>query len=346
MKLTLLFFLFGLASFYQSKAQQSTHRLPLDENILIGKTQLNEGAKASLEVIDLTGDSVLGYLPLEAERNERTAILAPLPKQEWLQNIMSGSLTGGLVGRQLLYIVNDVSLGRHTNGNYARVKATIYESAPGANGYRLLKTVNDFSTDNSASINTVSSLVNNVLGNTLSFLIGVIANDASKVMTREEVLISEKTKYVFINGRSFASGIYLNYDEFKNRKPSFGQFFIKTDATSKQVQVFSFTGTDSTMRPVNPWAIASANEVYVFRGGKLYAVEAMGNNLVISKYLNPQRRMNNAMFWRNNVGNRFSLPEDSNPFDNSYVIKLENYHKKNITGEAVKINADTGELEL
>lgn len=345
MKLTLTTaFIFILL--FKVNAQQSIYVLPLDESILLGKAQSNEEAKAALEMIDLTGDSVLGYLPSEKEHNERVAIVAPLPKQEWLQNIMSGSLASILPGRQLLYIVNDISLGRHTNGNYARVKASIYESAPGTNGYRFLKTVNDFLTDNSGNINTINSLVSNVLRNTLSSLTGIMGDGTSKVMTKEDVLASEKAKYAFISDKVFSSGIYLNYDEFKNRKPSFGQFFIKTDAIAKKVQVYSFSGADSTMQLVNPWAIASANEVYVFNSGKLYAVEAIGSNLVVSKYLNPQRRINNAMFWSNYVGNRFSSSEDRNPFDNRYAVALENYQKKNISGEAIKINADTGEFEL
>lgn len=348
MKKILFYLLLGLVSCsIKASAQQLTYLLPLDDNLLLNKQQSKISKERALEVIDLTGDSVLGYLPTEKESNDRIAILAPLPKQEWLQSIVSGSLNSLLTGRQLLYIVNDISVGRHSNGNYSRVKATVYESTVGANAYKLLKEVSDITTDNSSSMNTVSSLIGNVLGNTFSLLGGVIGGVAGKTMTREEVIAFEKSKYAFISDNSFTSGIYMSYGEFKNRKPSFEQFYLAVDTATGNIQVNSLSGySDTSPKPVNPWAIAAANELYIFKNGKLYATEAIGNNLVISKYINPQRRVNNAKFWRDNLGKQFILWEDSNPFDNRYTIRLSNYQKKNIIGEAIKVNADTGEFEL
>lgn len=348
MKATLSYFLLWLVFFSTgAAAQQSVYKLPLDESILLGSEQSKMSTNRALEVIDLTGDSVLGYLPDENKSNDRVAILAPLPKQEWLQDIVSGSLIGLVTNRQVLYIVNDISVGRHTNGSYARIKATLYESALGTNAYKLLKEVSDVLTDNSSNMNMMAGLISNAMRNTLSLSTGIINGNTNKTMTREEVVALEKSKYAFISNNNFSSGIYMNYEDFKNQKPSFSQFYLAVDTTTGNIQVNSLLGySDTSPKPVTPWGIVAANELYIFKNGKLYAAEAIGNNLVISKYINPQRRLNNARFWRDNIGKWFNVWEDSNPFDNRYAIQISDYKKKNIIGEAIKINADTGELEL
>lgn len=74
-------------------------------------------------------------------------------------------------------------------------------------------------------------------------------------------------------------------------------------------------------------------------------MEAVGNNLVFSKVINADSRKNNASFWRMTVGDRLS-DKYNNIFDNVNTLTLKNYHGKGLTGEAIKINTDTGTPEF
>lgn len=133
----------------------------------------------------------------------------------------------------------------------------------------------------------------------------------------------------------------MSYEEFKAGKPSFEHFYLKGEDASSSLTVHSFTETDSTLRAVEPWAIAVSNELYFYSNHKLYPVEAVGNNLVFSKFINPETRKNNAGFWRMTIGDKISGRE-SNVFDNVNTLTLANYMGSKLTGVAVKINADTG----
>jgi hypothetical protein len=83
----------------------------------------------------------------------------------------------------------------------------------------------------------------------------------------------------------------------------------------------------------------------VFQDNKLYPVEAVGNNLVFSKFIDPDTRKNNASFWRMTVSDNLS-GKYANIFDNVNTLTLTNYHGKGLNGEAVKVNADTGTPEF
>lgn len=114
---------------------------------------------------------------------------------------------------------------------------------------------------------------------------------------------------------------------------------------TKTIVVNSFTEKDSTIKPVIPWAIAVNNELYVYHGKKLYPVEAVGNNLVFSKFIDPYTRKNNGTYWRMTISEGLS-GKYNNIFDNVNTLAIKNYHGKGLNGEAVKVNADTGTPEF
>ena len=343
-----------------TSAQQSKVVLPLPEGIAIsGQAQAGKNSQAQsrmqsslqLELVDLSGDSlVLGYYATQSNENARTAIVTPIGKEEWLRGNLgeAGQKAFANRGMKGLLVINDISAGRLTDGNYVRIKGVIYESPQGADNYSLVNTIDTLITDNAGELKvltaTVAGALNTAATNNGN---GIIRSGTKKGITRNEVIKTESGKYSFIGKTAFPTGIYMSYQEFRQGKPSFTQFFVETDTASGKVIVNSFTQTDSTMRPVpQAWAIAVANELYVLQNGVLIPAEAVGNNLVLSKYIDPDTRKNNGTFWRSNIGNRFSTHEAGNPFDNRYVIKLSNYRNRGISGEAVKLNADTGAPEL
>lgn len=330
-------------------AQQLQLVLPLPADIDQSVTQSpsNNRPSGNFELVDLTGDSlVLGYLQLKEGGNERRAIVTPIAKEDWLKAIIANKTAESFAGfaNPVLYVLNDISIGRTVLGNYVRLKASLYES--GATGYTLLNKADTLVTDKARDISSIADLINTAISSTAALLTpGIILNPAGKALSREEVIKQEMEKYAFIRNGINPSGIYMSYKAFKAGKPSFEQFFLKTDTEFKTIEVNSFTVMDSTLRPVTPWAIAANNELYIFSGNKLYPVEAVGNNLVFSKFLDPDTRKNNGMFWRLTVGDRLS-EKYNNIFDNVNTLTLSNYRSKKLSGEAIKINANTGTPEF
>ena len=309
--------------------------------------QLSTPSYSQFELLDLTGDSlVLGYIPLSTGGNERQAIMTPIGKSDWLRSTIADDATRAFSERAtpVLYVLNDISTGRTRSGNYVRLKATVYES--GAAGYSLLGKVDTLVTDNAGDISSIGDLINLAIGSTAALLNGgIVQNPSAKALTREEVILHQKQEYAFISTGVNPTGIYMSYDEYKSGKPSFGQFFIETDTTAKTIKVNSFTQTDSTLRPVIPWAIAVNNELYVYKDNRLYPVEAIGSNLLFSRFIDPDTRKNNGSFWSITVGSRLS-GNYHNIFDNVNTLSLSNYHGRGLSGEAVKLNSDTGTPEF
>ena len=346
---SLYFLILTLLASNVLSAQQSQLVLPPPAEVVqsVPQSPSINRPSGNFELLDLTGDSlVLGYLPLKGGGNERQAIVTPGDKSDWLRATTSINAAASFAGRAnpVLYVLNDISVGRTISGNYVRLKATVYER--GATGYTLLNKADTLVTDNAKDISSISVLINTAISNTATLLnTGIIQNPTGKALTRDEVIKQEKDKYAFISNGTNPTGIYMSYEAFKATKPSFEQFFIKTDTMAKTIEVNSFTQVDSTLRPVTPWAVAVNNELYVYSSNKLYPVEAVGNNLVFSKFIDPNTRKNNGMFWRMTVGDRLS-EKYNNIFDNINTLTLTNYHGKGLNGEAIKVNADTGAPEL
>ncbi|MBO9596040.1 MAG: hypothetical protein J7599_24265 [Niabella sp.] len=302
------------------------------------------------EVVDLTGDTaILGYLPTEKFKNDRMAIATPVPKQDWIYDIVDEGMIKnfGIRGVSAMYVIHDISVGRVSEGNYVRIKGRLYESPVGMNQYKPVKTIDEFALEGNSDISMVSGLVRQAITSSVTTATGgVNQGGVQKLLRREEVISSEKDNYLFISKRVFRNGIYISFDDFKQGTPQFDNFYVKTDTAARKTTVYSFTKRDSTMVPVTPWGVIAGGELYLYKDGILYPCEAIGNNLVISKYIDPARRKNHGRFWRSNIGERFNELEDANPFDNKYVISINNYRQTKAKGEAIKINADTGELEL
>lgn len=280
-----------LLSSYNVYSQQIHFILPLPTQssvILSGITPF--------DLADLTGDSlVLGYLQVSTQNNERQAVKTPMAKESWLKNVITANTLASFaqLAKPVLYVINDISVGRVATGNYARIKATVY--AKGITGYQLLKLVDTFVTDRAANINSVDGLVNTAIAGTAGLLRGaLVPNPAEPGKTRAEVIQLEQSKYDFIRNGTNPTGIYLSYQEYKAKSPAFVQLFVKSDTTTKTIEIKSFTLADSTLKTVKPWAVAIDNELYIYQGKKLYPVEAVGNNLVFSKFIDPTTRKTTA----------------------------------------------------
>ncbi|MFT4093042.1 MAG: hypothetical protein QM640_05330 [Niabella sp.] len=325
--------------------QQQKYLLPLDELIALHKENESTGI---LEICDLTGDSVLGYIPTKENDNNRIAVYAPVSKQDWVTALLSASNTYQSLkaGYSYLFILKDLSVGGNELESYTGVRGVLYESPVGKDAYVFYKTIDNFSVNKSVGVRSA--------GNSLAGLVKEAVSASGEIEKKQDVIAKTKETIIkeqreglsFVSKANFPSGIYQTFEEFKALKPSYSQFYLMVDTATKSVLVNGFTIGDTTLHPVeNAFAIAAANELYICSGNKLYPVEARGNTLVLSKYVDEITRKNNATFWRSNVGARLSN-DYGNPFDNLNVLQVSNYRGRGVQGEAIKINTDTGKPEL
>lgn len=334
--------------FFQEKnyAQQERLQLPLDEAIVFSNKGVSD-AKL-FQVIDVTGDSVLGYTQTKEHDNNRVAIYAPVPKDEWIAALLDVKNVHEALkaGCSYLLLLQDVSVGVNEHGAYVRVSGILYESPIGKDAYVHYKTIENVSINTSAELKSA--------GNNLADLVKKEVAASGKIEKKLDLVAHTKAEIVkvyndrlsFVNKEVFPTGIYLNFEEFKALKPSYPQFFIKVDTVSKSVSLSGFLSGDTTFHAAeNAFAVAVANELYIYKNNRLYPAEAKGNTLVLSKYVDQDTRKNNASFWRMNVGDLISN-EYRNPFDNVYTITINDYKGVIVNGEAVKVNVENGNLEL
>jgi len=81
------------------------------------------------------------------------------------------------------------------------------------------------------------------------------------------------------------------------------------------------------------------NELYKINKGKLLAIEKVGSDFMVSKFVDPKKRKNNAIFWRNNIGSRKGV---KSPFGNEDSLKTTS-----VKGQKFKLthlDMNTGEL--
>lgn len=324
--------------------QQLKYVLPPGEEHLIQK----ETGDPIFEIVDLTGDSVLGYLPTQRGDNDRIAIYPPLSKQEWLTLLASayGVEKGVKTGHAALFVVNDITIGGNDRELFSHIKGTLYESLLGKQAYVKVKVVDEFYVNRSSGLSQAGKYVAGMMASVLSTAPGSVSSAPSRPVDRSEVIRSELARLQFISNGTFPSGIYKNFQEFKQLRPSYEQFYVKVDTLSKTVQVNGFSIGDSTMYLVsNAFAIAVGNELYLCKDDKLYPAEARGNNLYFSKYVDPGIRKNQARFWAVNVGRQVE-GHYRNPFDNVYAIMIREFKGQPVNNEVTKVDPDTGQFIL
>lgn len=143
-----------------------------------------------------------------------------------------------------------------------------------------------------------------------------------------------------LNSDQFATGIYTSFEQFLDDAPAISSFKVKVNKVTGSVELYKINGQDSSGVLIkNAWGISVGNELYKINKGKLLAIEKVGSGFMLSKFVDPKKRKNNAIFWRNNIGSRIGV---KNPFGNEDSLKTTS-----VKGQKIKLthlDMNTGEL--
>jgi hypothetical protein len=138
----------------------------------------------------------------------------------------------------------------------------------------------------------------------------------------------------------YSPGVYTSFEQFLADAPAISIFRIKVNKGTGSVELYKISGQDSAGILVkNAWGISVGNELYKINKGKLLAIEKVGSCFMLSKFVDPKLRKNNAIFWRNNIGSRKGV---KNPFDIEDVLKTTSVKVQKI--KLTHLDMNTGEL--
>ncbi|WP_153799692.1 hypothetical protein [Foetidibacter luteolus] len=151
---------------------------------------------------------------------------------------------------------------------------------------------------------------------------------------------------LIITDTQYYSGVYLNFEEFKNNQPSIPYVIAKVDEKDSVSFIIYKQLSDSTFEKIeSAWGICIRNEIYVLDKGLLIPIEKKDTSFFASATIDPEVRKNQAVFWRRSMKNINS--KDCNPF--SKMASSNNESESNTTiqrkGEA-EAKLDYGKLDM
>lgn len=315
----------------------------------------------SIEIIsNIVSDSLMGIMPSDI-KNTRQSLILNDGLDNYLKKYVNRYINKNVKeGIQLLWVVNDFVLGIDSVSDrnikrFIKVNTEVYNYS--GIGYKYKGNYDTLLIYNNKL--PLEQIVTNAIQDLINFseVDSPIDNKAldmatstnentkfnQKVSSLSEVKekVNSSKNLPILKVKNYKYGVYRNYDEFKNDAPSISNFIVDVDTNNAKVKIFEFDMADSIkIEIVNPWGISIGTELYKFDEGYLYPIEKDGNFFVLSKYLNPMKRQNQAYFWRQAIGDRLT---NDNPYDDRFIIRKP-VGKDEITLEAIKIDRNTVEI--
>ncbi|MEI3802349.1 MULTISPECIES: hypothetical protein [unclassified Chitinophaga] len=102
-------------------------------------------------------------------------------------------------------------------------------------------------------------------------------------------------------------GIYSSFNEFRANQPGIRQTIILPDDKHPGKVKLYEQQTDSSRHEINNcWAVVVQQEIYIYQNGRLLPIEHKGQSIMLSAYLHPSERRNQAIYWRKVLGEQYA----------------------------------------
>ncbi len=329
-----------------------THKLSTQQNNTDSTVSLSSSTAAapaipiaSIQIATALPDTTtIGYIG-QPTRNAAYRLIPEAAFTNWLQTFVNSKYKNvfDTTGRQLVWVIKNVSISKDSTGNtvFVRLKADV-ASAAANKKYSLTGTVDTVITATGAKAKY--SLAVEEAIQALFTISGSSNTPLSTLQLTVNELIS-RAQQVYnipaIKDSIYKRGVYSTFEEFKNNSPSIANTIIKVD--NKGSAILYQQLADSTSKEItSAWGICMAGEQYAYAEGQLIPIEKSGKGIIISRFQKPEVRRNQAIYWRNIMGNT----ADANPFGRSQNKKAK---YKALSGKkeqpvATSIDMETGEL--
>jgi hypothetical protein len=162
---------------------------------------------------------------------------------------------------------------------------------------------------------------------------------AENSLTQSEILNQQLSRFnvPVITDNSYNPGLFMNFEEFRENKPSIREYEIVTSGKDKVM--ISVKG-----EKINPWGLCKDGELYKFYEDALLPIEKKGNGFIISNYLEKASRRNGAVFMASLFGGAIGGALASSSANLKLPTVDVPYLKKN--PDACTINMSTGKLDF
>lgn len=330
-----------------------TYKLSAQQNNTDSTVSLSSSTAAEAPVIPIASIQIatalpdtttIGYIG-QPTRNAAFKLIPETAFTNWLQTFVNSKYKNVLdtTGRQLVWIVKNVSISKDSTGNnvFVRLKADV---ASGAANKKYLVT----STVDTVIMTTGAKAKYSLAVEEAIQALFIVSGSNNTPISTASLSVNElisRAQQVYnipvIKDSIYKRGVYSTFDEFKNNSPSIANAIIKVD--NKGSAALYQQLADSTSKEItSAWGICMAGEQYAYIEGQLVPIEKSGKGIIISRFQKPEIRRNQAIYWRNLMGNT----TDTNPFGRSQNKKAK--HKalpgKKEQPVATSIDMETGEL--
>lgn len=330
-----------------------THKLSAQQNNTDSTVSLSSSTAAAAPAIPIASiqmatalpdTTTIGYIG-QPTRNAAYRLIPETAFTNWLQTFVNSKYKNvfDTTGRQLVWVIKNVSISKDSTGNnvFVRLKADV-ASAAANKKYSLTGTV-----DTVIMATGAKAKYSLAVEEAIQALFIVSGNNNTPVST-EPLTVNElisRAQQVYnipaIKDSIYKRGVYSTFEEFKNNNPSVTNTIIKVNDKGSALLYQQLA--DSTSKEItSAWGICMAGEQYAYTEGQLIPIEKSRKGIIISRFQKPEIRRNQAIYWRNIMGNT----TDANPFGRSQNKKAK---YKALSGKkeqpvATSIDMETGEL--
>lgn len=260
---------------------------------------------SNIEVVCAMWDTTyLGFIQV-GMGNRRIAAVPDKDLHSYLQGYVSSAFSHLYTtdGMKLLWVIEDIRIAERTGAMsekaYVRLKATSFGSADGVR-YKRLNSIDEVKMNGGMD---VTHKHKSNIGNALKTLLQQTPESTDSLFTKEEVLqlFRQKREIPALADKDMKDGIYLNFTEFRENKPSQGQFELQT-GRKNSVALAAIGESGQKTLVTKCWGVVKDGEVYKYVNGRLVALEKYNYGYIISSYLDASRRRNRSILWSSALG--------------------------------------------
>jgi hypothetical protein len=310
-------------------------------------------AVADIQIVQAVPDSTcLGYLQ-KGLANQKVTAVPDKNLVSFLQDYIKKQYNEDYSkeGVHFLWVIKDLRINERTffstESAFARLHADAYVSKDG-NLYSFVTSVDTVRVYNSM-VDVTSSHGENIAAALHKLLLqalnktGNVMEDTTRQMTIAQLIANENKRFQIpiINDSVYKEGVYLNFQEFLQNKPSVASYEIQP-IDKKTIRVV-LTGQDSIKKDLIPWGICKEGELYKFHENELIAIEKRINGFIISDYVDNINRKNRGIFAGVLLGGAIGGAIAGSVASKTYTVNAIPYVKKK-QPEASAIDMETGEL--
>ncbi len=304
---------------------------------------------SSVSVISHLPDSTFIGVAPGTVPNERTNIEVPgginiilqaLINREYGHLFKENGIKAGL-------IINEITCGNDstagTNTGFIRLNADICARMP-AGSYRYLGSFDTLIVRHNSEVNFEENILQVLNGACLKLF--VLTGDpqlpSPDTSATPSTPASETANDKIFTDSVYQAGLFTSFDQFKKDSPAIKRFSIHIGSDSLHSLSFYFQNTDGSSSLIqNVWGISAGNELYIFQEGQLYPIEKYSGGFYLSKYINPLKRKNQAIYWRRRIG---ALQGDNNPFDDAHIYRAPAIPSSGLKLETTYLDMKSGQL--